>query len=976
MRIVLARLLVDAGHRVSVAALVEELWGANVPADAERTARSYVSRLRRVLRPEFNDSTYAAKTSRTPHRPAAPTRPDELLVTLPGGYELRAGPEAIDARRFEQLAAAGRRALDRGQAEQAERQLATALQLWRGDAYLGFDGCPAVSAEGLRLDRLRLGVIEDRMAAALAVGSGVELIGELEAVVRANPLRERLWALLMVALYRSGRQAEALSAFREARDLLVDTHGVEPSPDLVEVHHKILNQDPSLAAPGPEAAPTTAEPTDIRSPAERVAPVEDPPTTAAGAPVRFQVPVPAQLPVGVRDFTGRRAELARLDALLAHRADSAPVIISAVSGTAGVGKTSLAIHWAHQVADRFPDGQLYVDLRGFAPGGAALDPAEALRRFIEAFGVPAEQIPAGVDARAALYRTVLNGKRVLVVLDNARDAEQVRPLLPGSAGSMAVVTSRTSLAGLVVAEGAYRVVLDVLTPDEAREMLASRLGPAEVAAGSSDVDEIIARCARLPLALAIASARPGAAPARLVAELRATAGGLDAFELRDDLTNVKAVFSWSYQVLSRPAARLFRLLGGCRTPDVTEAVAASLSRMAPVQARACLHELVDANLLSEHTPGRFACHDLLRAYAVELGETIEAPDERAAAARRVVDHYVHTAFAADRQVYRTRPAIPLDEPSPGTVVTPIPDEAAAWDWLEHEQQGVLAAQRLAAEHGWAAAVWQLAWGMSTLHHRRGRPEDLHLMWRLAVEQGDPDTDAHSHAMALRHLAEACARMGHLIEAEGHLQVAVELAARVGACDELAQVHRALARTWSRRGDDRQALHHAARALDVIEELGVDHQIAGSANAVGWYAARLGEFDTAQLHLDRALDLARRTGDRLVEGFTLHSLSYLAQRRGRYDEALALCRSALTLARTNGDRYSEATALDLLGDSYEAVGDREHARHYWQLAAPLCEVQGRITDTERIRAKLDQLDRDRDDERSPHRGDLAAALRSR
>ncbi|WP_432828738.1 BTAD domain-containing putative transcriptional regulator [Dactylosporangium sp. CA-092794] len=562
VRIVLARLLVDAPHRVSVSALVDELWAHFPPADADRTARTYVSRLRRTL------------------RKAAPPDVEDLLVTLPGGYELRAGTGAVDAARFEELAAAGHRALDQGAPAVAVRLLGEALALWRGDAYAEFADSPTLLAEGTRLDRLRLAAVEDHMSALLATGSDEVAVDNLEALARAYPLRERLWGQLMTALYRSGRQAEALAAFRDARAALIDGHGVEPSPDLIDIHRKILNHDPSLTRP-------------VR-------------VVNLAAPV----PVPAQLPGAVHDFVGRRRELSDLDGLLDHRAGGA--VVAALSGTAGVGKTALALRWAHRAVDQFPDGQLYVDLRGFAPAGAVLDPAAALHWFLEAFGIPAERIPSDVEARAALYRTVLAGKRVLVVIDNARDSDHARPLLPGSAGAVAVVTSRSSLAGLV-ATGARRRVLGALSRDEARELLARRLGAERVAVEAAAAEAVIARCARLPLALAIASSRTDATLTQLAASFQDSAP--DPFEVPDDATGITGAFSWSCDALSEPAARLLRVLGYQSDPRLTETLAAYLLGVARPQARAAIEELVEANLLAEERPGYYACHDLLRQYA-------------------------------------------------------------------------------------------------------------------------------------------------------------------------------------------------------------------------------------------------------------------------------------------------------------------------------------------------------------------------
>ncbi len=902
LRIMLARLLVDAGRRVSVGALVDELWGERTPPDADRTARTYISRLRRAMGSE------------------------DPLVTLPGGYELRVDPECFDAARFERLATTGRQALHRGDAALAARCLGEALDLWRGDAYAEFTGCAAMTAEGDRLDRLRLGAIEDRAAACLDLGLHSELVDNLGTLVQAYPLRERLWGQLMIALYRSGRQAEALTAFRAARDILVDAHGVEPSPELVGIHHRILSHDPTLA-PRPAGVIVAPAPT----------------------PVAPAAPVPAQLPIGVRDFAGRRAELTRLDGFLADRGRTSAITI-AVSGTAGVGKTSLVVHWAHRVAGLFPDGQLYVNLRGFAAGGAVVEPAEAVRQFVEAFGIPPAQIPADGDARAALYRSVLAGKRVLVVVDNARDAEHARPLLPGSPGSVAIVTSRSSLGGLVATEGAHRIPLDVLTVAEARELLASRLEPARVGADTAPVDEIIARCARLPLALAIASARPADTTSQLVAELRASAGALDAFEIRDDATSVKSVFSWSYRVLSDPAARLFRLVGCQPCVELGEAAAASLAGLDRPAAELAVRELVDANLLTEVASGRFGCHDLLRAYAAECADRWESDGQRVAALKRLVGHYLQTAYAADRRVYPNRDPIVPVPPPPGVIVDRLADDEAAWAWLDRENTSLLAVQRVTSDLDLGPATWQLAWAMSTLHQRRGRPQDMYRSWSAALA-ANPLTGAAQQVTALRHLAEACSRMGRFAEADGHLNRAVRLAEAARLCVELGHVHRGLARSWSRRGDDARALRHAVEALELFRRCEDHAQVAASANGVGWYAARLGEVEIGLTHLRLALNLARRGGDRLVEAHTLHSLGYLAQRTGRHERALRLLGRCLRLSRANGDIYHEASTLDSLGDSHAALGDRDLARRCWEQAKVRCEAQSRLADAQRLRAKL-------------------------
>jgi DNA-binding SARP family transcriptional activator/tetratricopeptide (TPR) repeat protein len=820
-------------------------------------------------------------------------------------YVLNTEPECIDVHRFQ------RRLREAGAGDDAQRValLTEALDLWSGPPLAG-TAPPDVADRLCRgLTDARWGAIEDRLDARLRLGQHGDVLGELADLTQANPGRERLVVQYATALYRVGRAADALAVCRAHRAWLGVELGLDPGASAQRLELAILRNDPALTPPDPR-------------PASR--------------------PVPRELPPDLPVFAGRRAELVRLDAFLER---PAPATIVAFSGTAGVGKSTLALHWAHRIARRFPDGQLYINLRGFG-GGPMVTAAAALRQFIAALGVPAAQIPHAADARAALFRSLLAGQRMLVVLDNARDAAHVRPLLPGTAGSIALITSRTNLVGLVAGEGAEHVTLDVLGTDEAREFLSARVGAEVVARQAEPADEIIARCARLPLALAVASARMRNGLAELAADLRVSAGALDTLNLPE--TSVRAVLAWSYHVLSDRTARMFRLIGGYPGLEITEYAAASMAMVDPVQARACLHELVDANLLTEHRSGRYTCHDLLRAYAAECA-AIDGPADRQAAAERAIDHCVQSAYACDRIVYPARPNIAFPEPLPGVVVPPLPDETAAWAWLVAERDNLRVAQAFAVERGWRLAVWRLAWATSTLHQRRGHPQDLYQSWRpalAALSEADPTP---TRVLALRHLGEACARMERFGEAMEHLHEAARLAD--GCPAEKAGVLRTLARTYSRRGDDRAAYHHAARALSLYKKLGEPDLVPSAANAAGWYAARLGEFERAEADLGYALKTAREQGDRLVESHTLHSQAFLAQRRSHHEEAVGLLRECLELARSNGDSYHEATALNDLGDSYAALGLPGLATKVWRLALPLLRSQSRVAEAERLREKL-------------------------
>ncbi|HJY74864.1 MAG TPA: BTAD domain-containing putative transcriptional regulator, partial [Streptosporangiaceae bacterium] len=486
-----------------------------------------------------------------------------------------------------------------------------ALGLWRGVAFAGVPG-PFAETERVRLAELRSGAAEERADVLLWLGRHEEVVPDLTALVADHPLRERMRGLLMIALYRCGRPAESLRVFAEGRRVLADELGIDPGSDLSRIHQQVLTADPALAVPdGPDLVTLDGDATGIGSA------LGDGRRPGAEGMV---TPVPAQLPLDAPGFSGRHEELSILQAMLppksagaepseagpgaagpgeASTVQTVPIVV--ISGTAGAGKTALAVRFGRQVAKRFPHGQLYINLRGLDPATPPMEPAEALRFFLDALGVPPYRIPADTQGRSALFRSALDGKRMLIVLDNARNVAQVRPLLPGSPGSLVVVTSRNDMTGLVAAEGAMPLTLDVLSFDEAREMLVRRLGRDRAAAEPEAADEIISSCARLPLALGIAVGRAAGRPKRplteLAAELRDARGRLDALEAGDAVTNVRAVLSWSYDQLSEPAARMFRLLGVHPGRDISLSAAASLAGMPRAEAGAALRELARSHMV-------------------------------------------------------------------------------------------------------------------------------------------------------------------------------------------------------------------------------------------------------------------------------------------------------------------------------------------------------------------------------------------
>jgi len=903
LRTALALLVAEAGHVVSVAALVDGLWGRLTPPDAERTVRTYMSRLRKALAPA------------------------EPISTRHSGYVLTADPDAIDAVRFERLAEAGHRALRASAPEVASERLVSALALWRGVAYGEFGGTPALETERVRLDQMRWKAIQHRIDADLAAGLGQELVAELVELTTAHPGHERLWGQLMTALYRSGRQADALDAFRRARQALAEATGLEPTPALLEIHRQLLAQDPRLLAARP----------------------------AGSGAARHEVPWPrpAQLPSAVPAFTGRESELAVLDGLL-EAAPSPTVVVSAVSGTAGVGKTALAVHWARQARESFPDGQLYVNLHGFDPGGSRVNPAEAIRGFLDALGIPPARIPPGLQAQTSLYRSLLTGRRVLVVLDNARDAEQVRPLLPGAPGCMAIVTSRNQLTSLAAAEGANVLTVDLLGAVEARELLTGRLGRRRIAAEPDAVAEITARCAGLPLALAIVAARAAAQPhlplAVLAEHLRGEGSRLDILDGGDPTSQVRAVFSWSYHALGEQAARLFRLMGLHPGPDAALPALASLPGVALADVRGPVGELVRWNLLTEHAPGRYTLHDLLRTYARELAATVENADARQSATHRMFDHYLHTARAADAVLTPQPHPIALPPARPGTALDHPADHRQAQAWFTAEHRVLLTLVDQAPAAGFDAHAWQLAATLTTFLDRHGLWRALADAHTIALAAARRQADKTGRATAYRGFGLAHDRLGHRDTAHRHYLYALEEFDALGDHVGQARTHQHLARMSGDQRDYRSARDHAQHSLDHYAAIDDPAGQSAALNHLGWFRAQVGDHLQALTHCRQALILARRIGDLNGQAHIWDSLGYIRHRLGEHQPAIDCYRHALELFHQTGDRHSQANALASMADIELAAGRPDAARAAWARALALIDALG-LPDTDPLRAEI-------------------------
>jgi DNA-binding SARP family transcriptional activator/tetratricopeptide (TPR) repeat protein len=914
-RVVLAVLLLQQGRPIAREQVISAIWGEDPPARAVNLVQRHVSGLRRVL---------------GPGEPGM-ERPLQLVWT-DAGYQLTLPEGALDLEVFESELGRSRAARDAGDRRGAAEALHSALALWRGPFCHGLSS-PLLDAQRDRLAESRISMLEERVGLDLALGHYSDVVAELRGLVAEHPLRERLHGLLMLALYRAGRQADALAVFRDARRLLQEELGVEPGAPLQRLHQQILSAAPELDQPRAEVT------------------VSD---SVEGA---YQRPAPAQLPHSIPDFTGREAELTTLNALLPGKdgATAAPVVIAAITGMGGVGKSALAVHWSHQIRDRFPDGQLYVNLQGFGPAGSAMEPGDAIRSFLDAFEVPPDRIPLDLEAQGALYRSLLASLRVLIVLDNAQDGAHVRPLLPGSPGCLVVVTSRNQLIDLAATDGAHPVSLDLLSPQEARQMLARRLGPGRVTAEPTALGEIIEACAGLPLALAVVAARAAASPRLLLdglaEELYESRGGLDALDGGASQTNVRAVFSWSYNALSPAAARLFRLLGLHAGPDIGVSAAASLVGEAPSGTRAMLAELARAHLLTESGHGRFAFHDLLRAYARELTDAQDPAADKRAAVHRVLDHYLHTAYRADQLLRAGREdAIALVPATPGAVVHRLADHRKALSWLDAEYQNLLAALRQSVAEGFDVHTWQLAWTLASYFDRRWHWHDAVTYLRVALDAAKRLGDLQGQAVSHGCLAYACMSLGRHDEALTHLAQAFQLYEELGDESGQAEAYRRMARVFDKLRDYARGLEHAQRAAELFRAAGQRTGEGRALNGVGWFHVRLGEPEQGLVYLRGALALQREIEDAFSQADTLDSMGAAYLLLGRHDEAAEHYLQALELYRDFGDRYPEADTWACLGDTYLAAGDSESAATAWHNALVILDDLSH-PDAEAVREKL-------------------------
>lgn len=769
-------------------------------------------------------------------------------------------------------------------------------------------------------------------------------------IERGRPARPHLRSVRMLAdaLELAGHvRAEFQAAARRERlnEVSVRSNAQPPEPPPAGAQCRAGKAIPS-AGSGPaseeRSAPEWAHAAEARQARE------------PGRVRRHPLTIPRQLPSGVAPFPGRERELAELDRILAQDGWLPGVTrIAAISGMPGVGKSALAVHWAHQAAGNFPDGQLHADLRGFNESRRPAEPGEVIRGFLDAFGVPVEQIPAALDQQAALYRSMLAGRRVIIVLDGARDAEQLRPLLPASPGCVVLVTSRRQLSSLAAAEGARLLILDVLSPPAARELLTGRLGGERGRTESDAISELAESCGRLPLALSVAAARAAGRPrfplAVLAAELRDRQGRLSVLDTGDPAASIRAVFSWSYDKLSTAAARLFRLLGLHPGPDVTIAAAASMAGLPREDASRLLAELTDLHLIAEHVPGRFVLHDLLRAYAIDRAQA-EAAIDGPAALCRLLDHYLHTAHSADRQLNPARDAPALDRASPGVVPENIAGDQQALDWMLAEHKVLLAAVQCAADARLDRHALQLAATLVTFLDRQGRLHDYAATQKIAVDAARRVNLPAAQAQANLDLGGAYGRLGQFDSAKRSMSEALAEYSKLQDRSGQGRAHLSLSWLCNQDGRYGQSLAHCQDALNHFTASNDELWQARAMGQIGWCRTLMGDHIQAISVCHQALSLHQRLGDRLGEAAVSESIGDAQRELGDYARAVAHFKRSARLYAQLGEQFYEAEAMTRLGDTQQAAGNLPAARAAWRAAMVILAAHGH-PGADELRVKL-------------------------
>ncbi|MEV4540400.1 AfsR/SARP family transcriptional regulator [Micromonospora echinaurantiaca] len=945
-RLILALLLARAGGAVSVTELVDLLWESDPPPSAVNVVHRHVGMLRRRF------------------EPGLPTRAAGSVLIRDGAeYRLRIDRESLDLLRFRRLVAQA----EGSSGEPAIEFYREALALWRDRCAAGLQTGGRTHPEFVAVDGERYAAVRAATDTALRAGRVHAVLPAIRLAAEQEPLDEALQARLLLALAVDGRRAEALAAYADIEHRLADELGIRPGADLRAARDSLLNHvaptDGARSRRGgspafirPAAPPSGAEaesgrPAFIRSevpPSGAEAELGRPAFIRSGVPPSgaeaelwpsaqlelsqpTRVEPPAQLPADHPYFTGRRGVVAAAKELLAG--DPRPTAL-VIDGMPGVGKSTLAVHLAHQLAARYPDGQLHADLRAFDSGDSVMTPAEALRGFLWSLGVAPAAIPAELHAQAGLYRSILAERRMLILLDNCRDWDHIRHLLPGTGSSLVIATSRRRITGVAGPAGAHPLHLDLLTDAEARELLTRWLG--EAAATDPAVDEIIARCGRLPLALALVATRsvgrPGLSLPAVAGELAEADGRLSGFG--DAHADLEAIFSWSYRALTPEAARLFRLLPLHPTGELSTEAAAALGGLPPRSARGLLAEL-GAQLLVQPSDGRWRMHDLLRAYAAELGEEHDDAAERNAAIERVYDYYQLSAYAAHLPL---QPQVPLPEPEPaerGVTGRGFTGRADAMDWFAVEQRVLTEIVARAGERGRPHTAWRIALALQNFFQDTAQFKQ----WAAAVSTALAVTGDDPAAQALLHrsLAGACYFLAELDRGLSHLQHARALFDRLGRRTEQGHVENNIAEIRLAQRRYHEAIRHAEAARVLFRAAGDvrgdTNSLLAIARAQGWlgrHAEALGMFVEARRQFEALGDLH---GMGTTQAWLAHTYSMIDD----LPHAMAIWQQAIDTFRGAQATHHTAEVLVSIGDFHSANGDPALAGQAWSEA--LAELDG-------------------------------------
>ena len=875
-RAVLAILAMRANQTVSRAELIDGVWGDAPPASVEGSVHTYIHGLRRAL-----------------------SVSDQAVLTRTGaGYQLVLGQRELDLNVVETRLAEARGLARAGKGSASADLISECLALWRGIPLSGLPG-PFAESERVRLTELRYQLVEERAELMLAAGRHRELVTELSEAVEAEPFREGLRAQLMLALYRSGRRADALAEFEAVRRLFADELGLDPGAALTDLHLRMLRSEPGLESP-------------------------------AETPPQPRPQVPAQLPHEAPDFVGRATELEQLATWCAvTRASGKALVISAIDGAGGIGKTTLAVRFARMVAESYPDGQLYLDLRGFDPNRAPLSANDALGQLLWALGSTRQR--SEPDELVSMYRTVLSDKRVLILLDNAVSTEQVRDLLPGTSNSLVLVTSRNRLSGLVARDGARRLTLGLLTESEALDLLRNTVGRQRIDDDPAAAAELVRLCGYLPLALRVAaekiSGRPDTSLRELVENLHAAQDRLDNLHVDDDeMTSVRSVISWSYTSLEDELARTFRLLGLVRTPNIDAFAAASLLGRPVAETGDLLRTLSEQHLL-EPESDRYGFHDLIKVYAGEMAYSEELPEARREAIRELMVWYLTGMRTALIRLIKDYPLPPLEIPE---TTHPLPDFAtreSAWKWYEQETKNVAALIEHAGELGEHEIAWQLAWCTYNSFYATGLMSEWIQILTVALASTEQLADPGPKARILMFLGIGNSRIGRNEAAVEYLERGLSVARGIDNDHLRSSMLANLASTLREMKRYEEGIAYAREAVELAKPESPQYQKAGSIDALCELYVESGQPEQALRYAELGLEAARACDAALLEANMMVNVAHAYRDMADMTMAMREYEAALELCMRQGDRYHEALALLGIAELRRRMGQYEDARKH-------------------------------------------------